>query len=336
MFLEEPHKQKYRRNDIMKTGLAPDGDYIKNLEDIYFTPIFILGQARSGTSLIYNMLSLTKSFNYLTPYHIIFYDQIIHNHINKREDFVKNQFENYLKKHNIIDRVIDKIRINADLAEEYQFLLLQKAGSRQIEPKSLPVFIEMARKIQFISENSKPLLIKTPSDFSNFIFIKKAFPNAKFIFIHRHPLRILNSTRIAGRDLYYNKSLYYAILDMDYNGVHKNPLSRYLIKKYYSKSSILGLIFDTRKLVKAIKNFLNNINKLSMEDYINVKYEDLCKDPNKTIDEIMNFLSLKSREKIDYKSLISPRNLSIENNTIKTQKMIYKSIKNYFDFFGYK
>jgi len=186
----------------MKKTLKLDVDYIKNLEDIHFTPIFILGQARSGTSLIYNMLSLTKSFNYLTTYRIIFYDQIVYNHINKKEDFVKNQFEKYLEKNDIVDRVIDKIRITSDLAEEYQFLLLQKTGSRQIELKSLPVFVEMARKIQFISENSKPLLVKNPSNFSDFIFIKKMFPNAKFIFIHRHPLNILNSTRNAGRALY--------------------------------------------------------------------------------------------------------------------------------------
>jgi len=125
------------------------------------------------------------------------------------------------------------------------------------------------------------------------------------------------------------------MLNKDYNKIHKNPLSRYLMKKYYSKSSILGLFFDTRELIRSIKNFLNNIDNLSKEDYINIKYEDFCKDPNKTIGEIMDFLSLKAIEKIDYKPLISPRNLPIDNSTIKTQKMIYKNIKNYFDFFDY-
>ena len=194
----------------------------------------------------------------------------------------------------------------------------------------------MAKKIQLTSDRNKPLLIKNPIDFSNFIFIKKAFPYAKFIFIHRHPLRILNSTRIAGRTLYYDKSPYYELIDRDYKRILNNPLLRFMKKRYYSKSSYLGVFIDTRNIIKGVNYFYNNINNISKDDYINIKYEDLCKNPNNVIDKTMKFLSLKIKDIIDYKTQTSPRNFPIEENTKKMQNKIYKSTKNYFELFNYK
>jgi hypothetical protein len=52
----------------------------------------------------------------------------------------------------------------------------------------------MCKKIQFIAGNDKPILLKNPYDFPNFLYIKRVFPNARFVFIHRNPLKTISST----------------------------------------------------------------------------------------------------------------------------------------------
>ena len=169
-----------------------DDQHIKKIENINFQPVFILGFYRSGTSIFYKMLSETNCFNPVIAYHLIKYDELLHNHINKIEGNTKKDLTSYLQKIQK-DRKIDRLKISADFAEEYGFLLSSRTAQSTISKKNLDLFTELGKKIQFISENNKPILLKNPIDLSNFIFIKKHFPNAKFIFIHRHPFNVSSS-----------------------------------------------------------------------------------------------------------------------------------------------
>lgn len=63
-----------------------------------------------------------------------------------------------------------------------------------ITRKNVALFTEMCKKIQFIAGNDKPILLKNPYDFPNFLYIKRVFPNARFVFIHRNPLKTISST----------------------------------------------------------------------------------------------------------------------------------------------
>lgn len=320
----------------MKTSEYHDQKFLEKLENIDFQPVFILGLHRSGTSILYKMLTSTGCFNPVTAYHLIKYNQLIYNHINKREESSKEELTESFKEKGLKDRGIDRLQITADFAEEHGFLLGQKTFQMYITPKNLPLFTELCKKIQFISGNDKPILLKNPYDFPNFIYIKKAFPNAKFVFIHRHPFKTLSSTIKAIRVLLKNKNPYTTQLFKIYNKIFENPLILHTLRFCFSRISALGIILLTNNSSAATNYYLKNIKHLSKQDYVFITYEDLCKNPQKNIKRIMEFLDIVTYNKIDFASFIKPRKTQLDPSVRQLRKFIYKRMDEYFKFFGYK
>lgn len=313
-----------------------DSPYLEKLQNISFKPIFILGLHRSGTSILYRMLSETQCFNYVTIYHLVKYNQLINNHINNLEEVSKKDVAAFFKNSGLGDRYIDRLKVTPDSPEEYGFLLRRGNLQNKITPKNLSTFVEMAKKIQFISDKEKPLLLKNPLDFQNFIYIKKVFPEAKFIFIHRNPLKVLSSVIKALRLLYKNKILFPTHVVRYYSKMFDYPLILHTIRLCLSEVFPLGLMVITMYASKSIKYYMKNIERLPKEDYICVTYENLCKDPQKNIEEIMRFLNIKMNHKMDFKSFIKPRKTPLDNSVLRMQRFIFKSMRNYFKCFGYE
>ncbi|EDX82930.1 hypothetical protein S7335_108 [Synechococcus sp. PCC 7335] len=58
---------------------SPDSPHLNMLKDVEVAPIIILGDQRSGTTLLYKTLADTGCFNVVRAYHIIKYDEILSN-----------------------------------------------------------------------------------------------------------------------------------------------------------------------------------------------------------------------------------------------------------------
>jgi len=319
----------------MKTIENPDQQYLQRLENIEFQPVFILGLHRSGTSILYKMLVATESFNSVTAYHLIRYNQLITNHIYNQEESSKKELTESLKEKGLDDRGIDRLKVNADFAEEYGFLLGQKTLQMHITPKNLSLFIELSKKIQFISENDKPILLKNPYDFSNFLYIKQVFPNAKFVFIHRHPFKTLSSTIKAISVLLKNKNPYTTQLFRTYNKIFENPLILTPLRFCFSRYPTFGVIFLTIYSSKTTKYYLKNIKQLPKQDYISITYEDLCENPQENIEKIMKSLDIKISNKMDFTSFIKPRKIDLDHSVVKLRRFIFKCMRKYIKCFGY-
>jgi len=319
----------------MKNVENLDQQYLQKLKNIEFQPVFILGLHRSGTSILYKMMTATQCLNSVTAYHLINYNKLLHNYIHKEENYARKELTNFFIKHNQADRGIDRLKITSDFAEEYGFLLGQKSNQMYITSKNLSFFIELAKKIQFISENDKPILFKNPFDMSNYIYIKKVFPNAKFIFIHRHPYKTLSSLFKAVKLIYKKRNPYTTLLYKDYNKTFENPLMLYLSRFSFSSYSPFGMIYLTLFSSKHLKYYMKNIQKLSKKDYISISYEELCNHPQETMQKLIGFLKIKSK-KIDYSSFIKPRKTSLDSSVVKLQKFIYTNMKDYFKNFEYE
>ena len=67
-------------------GINPDQDYIQDLEQVDFQPVFILGMHRSGTSILYKMLTATDTYNPVTAYHLINYNELLSNYHQQKEE----------------------------------------------------------------------------------------------------------------------------------------------------------------------------------------------------------------------------------------------------------
>jgi hypothetical protein len=324
---------KMRNGDKIQKNGHLDDKYLDKIKNIQFEPVFIMGLHRSGTTILYKMLAETGKFNILTAYHVIFYDELLYNHINGIEEKKKEEFNNLLIEKGIITRKTDNVKVSADYAHEYLYIFTERGYPWTIATENKEFFEEMCKKFKFISENNNPILLKNPYDYSNFIFIKKAFPNAKFIFINRNPLEVISSTMRLWRTHFSSKNEFLAMYYKQYERIYDNPVSRFIFKKYYLSKFPPGIFEPIRRSAKGTDYYLKNIKSLSEKDYISITYEKLCADPNKSIGQILDFLNLKTN--IDFSKHIKPRKLKLTPEVDFMKNFIFKKMKPYFEYFNY-
>lgn len=312
-----------------------DKQYLVRLKNIDFQPVFILGLHRSGTSILYKMLTATGCFTPVTAYHLIRYNQLLSDYETNKIESSKKELTESFRKKGLKDRGIDRLQITADFAEEYGFLLGQKTFQMYIAPKNLSLFIELGKKVQYISNNKKPILFKNPYDLSNFLYIKQMFPTAKFVFIHRHPFKTLSSNIKAVRLLLQDKNPYTTQLFKLYNKTYENPLILYPSKWSFLNFSAIGMVLLTRYSSKSIKYYLKNIEHLPEQDYVTITYEDLCINPKKNIETIMKCLNIAIPKKIDFSSFIKPRKIDLDQSVKQLRFFIFRCMEDYFEKFSY-
>ena len=224
-----------------------------------------------------------------------------------------------------------------NLPEEYGFILKNIVGDESfITPKNLPVFQQICRKIQYSSASDKPLLLKNPWEFTQFMSVKQMMPTAKFIFIHRHPIHVMNSKLKAARVLLSEWNPYTALLATQYEEIFNNPVKRTLYQLLYSQYFDMGLRQVRKSSVESTTYFLENIASLSDEAYIGITYEGLCDAPKATIEKVLAFLNLGSSVELDYPQLISPRAIALLPEVEKRYDLIREQLQPYLAYHGYE
>jgi len=319
----------------MKINNNLDYKYLPITEDISFKPIFIMGLHRSGTSILYKMLSSTKKFNTVTAYHILNYDELLYNKVNNLEEKSIKDLEIFFKNKGITSRKIDNLQITPDFAQEYVYLLNKKNKNNKITLKNLDLIKEMCKKIQYISMNENPIILKNPYDFSNFLFIKRILPESKFIFIHRNPIHVINSNMQAWDVLLKEKNPYTALFSDYYDQIFRNPLLLCINRVYYSSVLPIGIFSIINRASRDTKYYLKNIDSLENKDYISITYESLCENPNKTMFEITKFLNNESYKK-DFSCFIKTRENILTPQEEILSRFMYIKMKPYFKEFGYE
>jgi hypothetical protein len=316
-------------------GINPDEQFVSELEQVSFQPVFILGVHRSGTSILYKMLVATGSFNPITAYHLIHYDELLVNHHLKKEASAKQHLTDVFTEKGLQDRGIDRLKLTADFAEEYGFLLNKRTVLMSLSSRNIGLFTQMCKKIQYIAGNDKPLLLKNPYDFPNFLYIKQMFPNARFVFIHRHPLKTISSTLNAIRTIVKKKNPYTTMLSKFYDTFSTNPLFLFPLRLIFCKIPEYGVLFISMITTRATRYYLKNIEKLPKEDYISITYEEFCMHPQETLEDIMKKLSPPQAHPIDAQSFIKPRMVDVDGSVQKFRNHIFRSMKTYCDTFHY-
>ena len=168
------------------------------------------------------------------------------------------------------------------------------------------------------------------------IYIKQALPNAKFIFIHRHPFRTLSSTMKAIRLSLNSKNRYVAEISRHYNKIFEKTLLLKILRLLFLPRISFGFITIVLYMARSAKYYIENIGHLSPADYIEITYENLCKRPDATIESIMNFLGVKQTSKTDLKSLMKPRKTQLDDSVVAMRHLMLRSMRDYFNRFGYK
>jgi hypothetical protein len=314
------------------TVSGPDEPYLSALKDVHYGAVLIMGLHRSGTILLHKLLALTECFNIVTVYHTLRYDELLANHAHGTTDEARQRLNELFASLNLRTRMTDGMELNADLSEEYCMVLHARSKRLKLTRKNFPLFDELCKKIRYISDPTRLLLLKNPFDFSNFMTIKELVPNAKFVFIHRHPVHVLNSQLMTMRKSWTEGNPYTQILSEKYARLQKNrAFVRYMrwMTNPHSKVQLARRIF-TLRAIRSMHYFFRNIELLPKSDFVSVRYEDLCENPAIEIRSILDFLGVKARAEVDYKKWIKPRPLrllpGVERVEAKLLKRFHKAL----------
>lgn len=347
-------------------NIIPDNEYLDLIKNVNFEPIFILGYARSGTTVLYKFLSDTKCFNFFKIYHIVKYNEILFNYLNGKEEKACLALDELYKDLGVSSRIYDEVEVSANTPEEYR-IILQNAGylppfretvslknikqlwlggnlsdfffnALKVNPNNLTLFTESCKKLKFVSGKDLPLILKNPWDFSNFIYLKSVFPKAKFIFIHRDPVHVLNSQLKALRSAMVTKNPYLTVQSKAYRRLFNSRVELFALRLLFSSplgaDMRVGLM--TKNLVETATYFMDNINSLSDTEYISVKYEDLCEAPDTIVSQIMQFLGMDLNLGTTYSKLIKPRQIQLLPEVERQYEYLYKKLQPYCAYNSYK
>jgi hypothetical protein len=306
-------------------GTRPaDALYIRDLPEFRGQLVFIMGCHRSGTSMLYHLLAYTGACDYISAYDIVKYDELLRNRIEGREESVKADLDAVIRQEK--NRGVDNLPVGADYPEEYRFLLAPKVPRwflsirKRVEKLSFAPhltvdtrerFLEICRKKQFLGSGNRPLVMKNPNDFYfNFEEIYRRFPQAKMIFIHRHPLHILNSFVAGFGGIVDSRSAYAELMDPRYRDLLRSPIRRRIFQRAFHGEQLPRHL--AAGLVRSYDYYLKKIRLIPEERYITLRYEDLCRDPELYLSRIGRWLNIELSPRIPEK-FVAPRHLKIAN-----------------------
>jgi hypothetical protein len=134
------------------------------------------------------------------------------------------------------------------------------------------IYINELKKATF-SAGGKQLVVKTPINTARIDVLLKMFPNAKFIHIHRDPYRVSLSTKRAYRTMF-------PLYDLQYIAT-EDELERVQLEVYEA----------------LYKKFIKEKPLIPGENYCEIRYNDLIKNPKDTIGGLYETLSIPGFDK---------------------------------------
>jgi hypothetical protein len=314
----------------------PDAQYLSKLEGITFRPVFIIGLHRSGTTLLHRLLAETGCFNYCSAYHVVNVERLLSDHFTGKAEAGKQALRDEFKRLGLTTRIIDETPAAPESPLEYGFALMRQTGGRpRITEGTLELFKQTARKLQVTGDPARPLLLKNPWDEIYFLDIKRWFPDAKFVFIHRHPAATLNSQMRAMRSLFEAKNEFAAMTTKMYRDMWARPLRRVVARRLGDSPFRIWEKLLAVQSVRMIKYYLAHFKELPAADCISLRYEDLCKEPDANMQRITDFLGIHPPPEITYREKIAQRESKLPPDIIGRFHSIRKKVAAYLVEQGY-
>ncbi|MCC6862961.1 MAG: sulfotransferase [Bryobacterales bacterium] len=326
---------------------CPDARYLDRLGEMPSSLIFIMGCHRSGTSMLHHLLAHTGQVNYVTTYDVVHYNSLLANRITGAEAAVKAELQDRLRA--VENRGLDHLPVGADLPEEYRFVLtsfdisftprarwrIDEIFAPHLTPQALPRLVELCRKKQFLAGRDQPLVLKDPADYYfNFLAVHRMLPGAKFVFIHRHPLQVLNSYLLSFSPMMEKKSSYWSMLDEGYARLFSvRPVERMVAAVSMRTGWYARLVL--RRLVESFHYYLENISRIPQDQCVVVRYEDLCRDPGACLQRIGSRLGLALEPRIPER-FVTPRNRPVLERALRQYVRQRDALLPYLDHLQYQ
>lgn len=320
-----------------RTDVDRDAPHRHLLDDVQFHPVFVMGDHRTGTTILYKILGLQQCFNIVTVYHIVKFRELLHHHVHRSVAEARRELAGRLERSGLKDRGYDGIAVDCDTPEEYGFILHDGGYRPQLRPSNVDDLVCLGKKIQVSGDPGRPLLLKNPWDyFENFLYVKQAFPDSKFIFIHRHPLETINSQLRIIRGLLAARNEYVALVASWYASLFEEPIKLRMARFLFSAHLDLGLRMVTRHVARGARYFVDHVASLPPSDHLSIRYEDLCQDAGGTIGRILDWLGLGRGAGIQDARAVNPRAIPLLPEVHRHRRAIFAKVDAYAELWGYR
>jgi hypothetical protein len=301
-------------------------------------PIFIMGSHRSGTTWLHQLMAETGCFGYLSAYNVIRYDLFA---AEPRQADVAPGYRELCEtfaKLGLSGRVIDDAKISPDVPVEYGFVLNNAGTGLRLTPKNLSILHDTCQRLAHPA--ARPIVLKNPWDYSNFLYLKQAIPKARFVFVHRHPERVIHSGLKAIRSVFNAKSPFLALLSRDYERLYSGTLGqrlrlrlqRFLVSSRWN----IGLRLIAARLAKSHLYFLKAISQLAPSDALSLRYEDLCESPREQFGRVLEFAGVDPGRAASLPTSAKPRNANLLPEIEAYRGAIARKTAAYMELHGYK
>ena len=303
---------------------------INNLK-IKEPPVIIIGHWRSGTTYLHELLGKDPQFCYVSLWNTLLPDSFI------TLEPMKKFLANFLP----TQRPMDEIKVDIDgpyeeeaavavlspwsffhclhfakNAEEQYLKSIHFQGLSDEEKKQWDDNYLKFMKTVIYANKGKRLLLKNPANTARIPTLLKLFPDARFIHIYRSPYKVYFSTvkmrnRVLDKIALHNAS--------------KEEIEKQVIENY----------------IRVMKTYFEQVKLIPKDRIVDVRYEDLVKDPLKTVSKIYSKLKIPGLKnalpgmnkyldsKKDYK-------VNVYKYDEKILKHIYDKWKFTIDMWGYK
>ena len=139
-----------------------------------------------------------------------------------------------------------------------------------------------------------PLLLKSPPDYADGIArLAGAFPRARFIVIHRHPLSTLQSQVRAWRRTITQRNAYLCLIDHGYRKLLEDPGQRMRLGMFLHSEEGVNWLADC--ILCAHLTFLRSSDLLK-DRVAAIRYEDLCTSQSSQFSRLSEFLGMNLQE----------------------------------------
>lgn len=304
--------------------LSEDQPLLHELQETRVRPVFIMGLHRSGTTFLYDCIARCFPVAQLSLYHLFYYGRLLTNHRDDNEQHDKDRLNRCFQALGITDRKIDRVPVNADEVEEYGFLLRQHSGSFKVGDQNATLFAELCQKLLAVQPSSQAVLLKNPWDTGNAAKILQLFPDARFVYISREPIDVLNSMLNASL-AYLDGPQHYLELLLSRGQSRKGYRAGYAAWWLLRQARLLlgeGVIsrglrpLIARDVAKQVVNYRNEVASLPPSNAIELDYQRLVDNPAEVIRKLADFLDL-------------PFELPVEGFEVRTRKNSNPALAHY-------
>lgn len=271
-----------------------------NIAELPVRPVFIMGLHRSGTTFLYDCVARSFPLSQLSLYRLFYYRRLLRNQHEGNTSRDKKRLNDCFAALGICNRNIDSVPVEADEVEEYGFLLRRLSGSFKLKEGNAEHFETLCRKLLALEPQSEAVLLKNPWDTAHARWIAARYPQARFIYISREPIAVLNSM-LNALLAYLNGPQHYLEMLLDRGEGRKGYRLGYALWRLLRGIRLLlgerriARLFRPllkRHVAREVVNYRRGLAAMPASQAMEVSYDQLVSAPDETLTSLAKFLDL--------------------------------------------